>query len=355
MAADATRFPVRTASLDYVLAYGVLHHVPDPPRVCREIDRVLRPGGLYLGSENGTSVFRGLFELLQRLRPQWYEEAGPEALFSARSFDAELLGDGHDARHAHLRLPAAAPAEPPVSAPRRPPAGGHGPPRLVPAVRARQRRPDPGGGDEAGRRGRAAVNARPAQRAARFPQGQELLVVPDVVGGIVRGRRQHQRARRPRRSGTAPTTPGAAGTARAPGCRAATSLAGRAVVHDHRERPADADQELLALPVGVLAADLLARDVGDDEHPLRHEGHVRFDLGDGEHAPEVAEGAQPDAGALPPAARVARRPPARGAASCVSRVHVAHDPRRAAHHDRARRHGVGHHRAGADHRVRARR
>lgn len=92
MAADAMRFPVRSASLDYVMAYGVLHHVPDPPRVCREIDRVLRPGGLYLGSENSTSVFRGLFELLQKLRPQWYEEAGPEALFSARSFGESFAG-----------------------------------------------------------------------------------------------------------------------------------------------------------------------------------------------------------------------------------------------------------------------
>lgn len=92
MAADAMRFPVRSAGLDYVMAYGVLHHVPDPPRVCREIDRVLKPGGLYLGQENSSSVFRGLFELLQKLRPQWYEEAGPEALFSARSFGECFTG-----------------------------------------------------------------------------------------------------------------------------------------------------------------------------------------------------------------------------------------------------------------------
>ena len=90
--ADAMRFPVRSSSLDYVMAYGVLHHVPDPPRVCREIDRVLRPGGRYLGSENSTSVFRGMFELLQKIRPQWYEEAGPEALFSARSFGECFAG-----------------------------------------------------------------------------------------------------------------------------------------------------------------------------------------------------------------------------------------------------------------------
>jgi ubiquinone/menaquinone biosynthesis C-methylase UbiE/uncharacterized protein YbaR (Trm112 family) len=92
MVADAMRFPVRSASLDYVMAYGVLHHVPDPPRVCREIDRVLRPGGLYLGQENSSSVFRGLFELLQKLRPQWYEEAGPEALFSHRTMRESFAG-----------------------------------------------------------------------------------------------------------------------------------------------------------------------------------------------------------------------------------------------------------------------
>jgi len=94
MAADAMSFPVRSANLDYVMAYGVLHHVPDPPRVCREIHRVLQPGGLYLGSENSTSVFRALFELLQKIRPQWYEEAGPEALFSARALEQSFAGTG---------------------------------------------------------------------------------------------------------------------------------------------------------------------------------------------------------------------------------------------------------------------
>ena len=86
MVADAMRFPVRRDCIDYAMAYGVLHHVPDPPTVCREIARVLRPGGFYLGSENNESVFRGAFELLQRLSPLWYEEAGPEALLSDRRF-----------------------------------------------------------------------------------------------------------------------------------------------------------------------------------------------------------------------------------------------------------------------------
>lgn len=82
LCADATGFPFRDESLDVVLVYGVLHHVEDPASVCREIGRVLRPGGVYFGQENNTTVFRWIFDLLQRFRPAWYEEAGPEALIS---------------------------------------------------------------------------------------------------------------------------------------------------------------------------------------------------------------------------------------------------------------------------------
>ena len=93
-AADATRFPVRKAALDCVLVYGVLHHVPDPRAACLEIARVLRPGGKYLGSENNETVFRRAFEWLQRLRPLWYEEAGPEALISDRTLREGFRGTG---------------------------------------------------------------------------------------------------------------------------------------------------------------------------------------------------------------------------------------------------------------------
>ena len=90
--ADATRFPLKTATMDCVLVYGVLHHVPDPHVACREIARVLQPGGRYLGSENNETAFRKAFELLQRLWPIWYEEAGPEALISERTM-TENFGD----------------------------------------------------------------------------------------------------------------------------------------------------------------------------------------------------------------------------------------------------------------------
>ncbi len=76
LVADATALPFDDESFDYVLTYGVLHHLPDPASVCRDISRVLKRGGTFFTSENNRTVFRSVFELLQRFRPQWYEEAG---------------------------------------------------------------------------------------------------------------------------------------------------------------------------------------------------------------------------------------------------------------------------------------
>jgi SAM-dependent methyltransferase/uncharacterized protein YbaR (Trm112 family) len=80
--ADGSAFPLRDATVDYVLVYGVLHHLADPGGTCREIGRVLKPAGVYFGQENNDSVFRAAFELAQRLWPIWHEEAGPEAIIS---------------------------------------------------------------------------------------------------------------------------------------------------------------------------------------------------------------------------------------------------------------------------------
>ncbi|MBX3080380.1 MAG: methyltransferase domain-containing protein [Anaerolineae bacterium] len=90
--ADGTHLPFREEVFDYVLIYGVLHHLPEPAQTCREVSRVLKHGGSYFGSENNASFFRGIFELLQRLRPQWHEEAGPEALLSADWFNRAFSG-----------------------------------------------------------------------------------------------------------------------------------------------------------------------------------------------------------------------------------------------------------------------
>jgi len=45
MRADATRLPVRSGSLDLVVAFDVLEHIADDETATAEIRRVLRPGG----------------------------------------------------------------------------------------------------------------------------------------------------------------------------------------------------------------------------------------------------------------------------------------------------------------------
>jgi len=94
--ADATRFPLASAIFDYAAAYGVLHHLPDPAATAREIARVLRAGGVFFGSENNETVFRRLFDLLQKIRPLWTEEAGEHALISEEELRGWLEPAGFD-------------------------------------------------------------------------------------------------------------------------------------------------------------------------------------------------------------------------------------------------------------------
>jgi len=48
MRADATALPVTDDSLDLVVAFDVLEHIPDHDRAVAEVRRVLRPGGRFL-------------------------------------------------------------------------------------------------------------------------------------------------------------------------------------------------------------------------------------------------------------------------------------------------------------------
>jgi len=82
--ADAAKFPFAASSFDYVLTYGTIHHLPSPKIAFQEIIRVLKPAGIYFGSENNESIFRTIFDLLQKALPLWHEEAGSTPLICER-------------------------------------------------------------------------------------------------------------------------------------------------------------------------------------------------------------------------------------------------------------------------------
>jgi ubiquinone/menaquinone biosynthesis C-methylase UbiE len=84
---DGDHPPLKEQSFDYVHTVGALHHLPDPARTIKEIQRILVPGGMHFASENNRSMFRGIFDLLMKIHPLWIEEAGAEPTMSRKMFD----------------------------------------------------------------------------------------------------------------------------------------------------------------------------------------------------------------------------------------------------------------------------
>ena len=74
--------------------------------------------------------------------------------------------------------------------------------------------------------------------------------------------------------------------------RTISSLVG-AVVHDDRQRPARAHEELVALAMRVFAPHVHPGDVEDHEVALRHERNVPRELARGQGASKVAGDDQP--------------------------------------------------------------
>lgn len=72
IAADAASMPLADATFDAVVCFTMLHHVPSmvlQDRLLSEVLRVLRPGGVFVGTDSvSTAPFR-LFHLFDRIEP----------------------------------------------------------------------------------------------------------------------------------------------------------------------------------------------------------------------------------------------------------------------------------------------
>jgi ubiquinone/menaquinone biosynthesis C-methylase UbiE/uncharacterized protein YbaR (Trm112 family) len=80
---DATTVPVEDNSVDVVVLYGVLHHLPKPKKIAKEITRILKPSGIFLSLENNRTPLRFLFDFLQKIICLWDEKAGESPTMSA--------------------------------------------------------------------------------------------------------------------------------------------------------------------------------------------------------------------------------------------------------------------------------
>ncbi len=78
---DATRLPFPDANFSAAVCCTMLHHVPSPElqdRLLREVARVLRPGGVFAGSDSLTGTLFRLFHVRDTLVPV------PPETFAAR-------------------------------------------------------------------------------------------------------------------------------------------------------------------------------------------------------------------------------------------------------------------------------
>lgn len=104
---DAGLMPFDDASFDAVVCFTMLHHVPSPQlqdKVFAEVVRVLRPGGVFAGSDSRTSLRMRLIHVGDTLVP-----LDPDAL-PARLERAGLRDVQVDTREHRLRFRARKPA-----------------------------------------------------------------------------------------------------------------------------------------------------------------------------------------------------------------------------------------------------
>ncbi|MEX2586627.1 MAG: class I SAM-dependent methyltransferase [Actinomycetota bacterium] len=80
---DAENLPFQDQIFDASLIYGVLHHLSEPADCLKEVARVMQIGGEFFALENNRSLFRGLFDLLVKMKKLWEEHPSEHYVMSA--------------------------------------------------------------------------------------------------------------------------------------------------------------------------------------------------------------------------------------------------------------------------------
>ena len=93
---DATSMSIESASFDAVVCFTMLHHIPSPclqDRLLSEVARVLRPGGVFLGTDSLYSWrFRmlHLFDTMVVVNPQTLPDRLRSAGFADVNVDVDV-------------------------------------------------------------------------------------------------------------------------------------------------------------------------------------------------------------------------------------------------------------------------
>lgn len=94
MVADATKLPFREGIFDYVIGFGILHHVGNPKLVISNVSDVLVNNGTFFALENNKSMVRFIFDMLMRFDKLWNEAAGDSPLMDMNDV-AKWAHDSH--------------------------------------------------------------------------------------------------------------------------------------------------------------------------------------------------------------------------------------------------------------------
>jgi ubiquinone/menaquinone biosynthesis C-methylase UbiE len=105
---DATAMPFSNAQFSGGVSFTMLHHVPSPElqdKLLREVWRVIKPGGVFVGSDSLQSLLMRLIHIGDTLIPVDPDTFGVR--LEAAGFDVLELEKNSDAFRFHARRPAA--------------------------------------------------------------------------------------------------------------------------------------------------------------------------------------------------------------------------------------------------------